>query len=137
MIGANIGDVDSSTCRHNATCDRAVIGRWRVLCQPFDVVSFYVIGGHQTKRAVLPSVDHGEIGIAEFCCGRNDRIEHWLQLIGRSANDVENFGGCGLLLQGSRSSLSRRVFSMAITAWAAKLVTSSICLSVKGRTSRR
>jgi hypothetical protein len=34
-----------------------------------------------------------------------------------------------------RSSLSRRVFSMAITAWAAKFVKSSICLSVKGRTS--
>ena len=36
-----------------------------------------------------------------------------------------------------RSSLSSRVFSMAITAWAAKFVTSSICLSVKGRTSWR
>jgi hypothetical protein len=36
-----------------------------------------------------------------------------------------------------RSSLSSRVFSMAITAWAAKLVTSSICLSVNGRTCWR
>ena len=36
-----------------------------------------------------------------------------------------------------RSSLSSRVFSMAMTAWAAKFVTSSICLSVKGRTSVR
>ena len=32
----------------------------------------------------------------------------------------------------SRSSLSRRVFSIAMTAWAAKFVTSSICLSVNG-----
>ena len=37
----------------------------------------------------------------------------------------------------SRSSLSSRVFSMAMTAWAAKFVTSSICLSVKDRTSWR
>ena len=37
----------------------------------------------------------------------------------------------------SRSSLSRRVFSMAMTACAAKFVTSSICLSVNGRTSWR
>ena len=37
----------------------------------------------------------------------------------------------------SRSSLSSRVFSMAITAWSAKVVTSSICLSVKGRTEFR
>ena len=36
-----------------------------------------------------------------------------------------------------RSSLSSRVFSMAITAWAAKFCTSSICLSVNGRTSWR
>ncbi len=34
-----------------------------------------------------------------------------------------------------RSSLSSRVFSMAMTAWAAKFCTSSICLSVNGRTS--
>jgi hypothetical protein len=35
----------------------------------------------------------------------------------------------------SRSSLSSRVFSMAITACAAKFVTSPICLSVHGLTS--
>ena len=37
----------------------------------------------------------------------------------------------------SRSSLSSRVFSMAMTAWFAKFWTSSICLSVNGRTSWR
>jgi hypothetical protein len=37
----------------------------------------------------------------------------------------------------SRSSLSRRVFSIAMTACFAKLPTSSICLSVNGRTSCR
>src|SRR2546430_2329001 len=37
----------------------------------------------------------------------------------------------------SRSSLSRRVFSMAMTACAAKLLTSSICLSLNGLTSWR
>jgi len=36
-----------------------------------------------------------------------------------------------------RNSLSRRVFAMAMTAWAAKFETSSICLSVNGRTSWR
>ena len=36
-----------------------------------------------------------------------------------------------------RNSLSSRVFSMAMTAWAAKFFTRSICLSVKGRTSWR
>jgi hypothetical protein len=37
----------------------------------------------------------------------------------------------------SRNSFSRRVFSMAMTAWAAKFLTRSICLSVNGRTSWR
>jgi hypothetical protein len=36
-----------------------------------------------------------------------------------------------------RNSMSRRVFSMAMTACAAKFETSAICLSVKGRTSCR
>ncbi len=35
------------------------------------------------------------------------------------------------------SSWNRRTFSMAITAWSAKVSRSSICLSEKGRTSRR
>jgi hypothetical protein len=34
-----------------------------------------------------------------------------------------------------RSSLSRRVFSIAMTAWAAKFWTRAICFSVNGRTS--
>ena len=37
----------------------------------------------------------------------------------------------------SRSSERSRAFSMAMTAWAAKFSTNSICLSVKGRTSLR
>ena len=36
-----------------------------------------------------------------------------------------------------RNSLSSRVFSMAMTAWAAKFCTSSTCLSVNGRISCR
>jgi hypothetical protein len=35
----------------------------------------------------------------------------------------------------SRSSFSNRVFSMAMTAWAAKFCTSPICFSVNGRNS--
>ena len=35
------------------------------------------------------------------------------------------------------SASNSRTFSIAITAWSAKVVTSSICLSVKGRTEFR
>ena len=37
----------------------------------------------------------------------------------------------------SRSSVSSRAFSIAITAWAAKSATRSMCFWMKGRTSRR
>ena len=37
----------------------------------------------------------------------------------------------------SAAPVNRRTFSMAMTAWSAKVVTNSICLSVKGRTSFR
>ena len=49
-------------------------------------------------------------------------FEHRLQIEGRAADDLEHVGGGGLLLQRvlPRSSLSSRVFSIAMTAWSAK-----------------
>ena len=74
----------------------------------------------------------------------DERIEYGLQIEGRAADDLEHVGGGGLLLQRlaqlavrACTSSNSRVFSMAITAWSAKVVTSSICLSVNGRTVRR
>ena len=71
-------------------------------------------------------------------------LEHRLKLARRAGDDLEHLRGRGLLLQRFgrssvrwRSSLSSRVFSIAITACAAKFCTSSICLSVNGRTSWR
>ena len=67
--------------------------------------------------------------------GRKDR----LKIAGRSGNNLEHFGGRGLLLQrGSCSAVrcfsasNNRTFSIAITAWSAKVVTSSISRSAKG-----
>ena len=81
-----------------------------------------------------------------------DEIERVLDLVrdagGELAERGELFGLHQAILRGaqfferlrqslvrSRNSLSSRAFSMAITAWLAKLLTSSICLSVNGRTS--
>ena len=44
----------------------------------------------------------------------------------------QDLGGGGLLLQRLASSVNSRTFSMAITAWAAKVSSSSICCGVKG-----
>ena len=66
-----------------------------------------------------------------FQHGLKDR----LQLTRRGTDDAQYVRGRRLLLQRLAHSLSSRVFSMAMTAWAAKVLTSSICLSVNGRTS--
>ena len=62
----------------------------------------------------------------------------------RIADDFQHFGGCGLLFQASESSRVRccsasnsRAFSIAITAWSAKVSANSICFAVKGLTSLR
>ena len=75
------------------------------------------------------------VGLAKPHCRFDKRIEHPLQIERRAADHLEHVGGGGLLLKRFAipcSSLSRRVFSMAMTAWLAKFCTSSICLSVKG-----
>ena len=71
-------------------------------------------------------------------------IEHRLQVGRRAADDAENLAGRGLLLQRlgqlalrACSSSNSRTFSIAITAWSAKVVTSSICLGVNGRSAVR
>ena len=73
------------------------------------------------------------------------RLENGLQLAGRARDDLEHLRLVAVCCSSDsvrssvrwRSSLSSRVFSMAMTACAAKFFTSSICLSVNGRTSWR
>ena len=74
----------------------------------------------------------------------DDGVEDRLHVRGRAADDAEHLGGRGLMLQclaqfcvALLSSLNSRTFSIAITAWSAKVLRSSICLSVNGRTSVR
>ena len=72
------------------------------------------------------------------CGGFQHGIEH-----GSSVGELETFSTSEVAVCCSSDSVSSRVractssnsrtFSMAITAWSAKVVTSSICLSVNGR----
>ena len=66
-------------------------------------------------------------------------IQHRLQVRRRAADDSQDLAGRSLLLQSigqrlvrSCSSLNNRTFSIAITAWSAKVFTSVICLSENG-----
>ena len=72
----------------------------------------------------------------------DDGVEHRLHVSGRAADDAEHLGRCRLMLQrlaqfriALLNSLNSRTFSMAMTAWSAKVLRSAICLSEKGRTS--
>ena len=65
--------------------------------------------------------------------------------VGRPRDDAQDLAGHGLLLEGSGqlviallpSSWKSRTFSMAMTAWSAKVLTRSICRAVNGSPARR
>ena len=68
------------------------------------------------------------VGVAQATRRLGQRIEHRLQIERRAADNLQHVGGRGLLLQRlvrSRvfacTSLNSRTFSMAITAWSAKV----------------
>ena len=76
-------------------------------------------------KTVPSDVDGSAMSASQSRAAELDqRIEHRLQIEGRAADHLEHVGGGGLLLQrfaqiigACRSSLSRRVFSIAIAAW--------------------
>ena len=91
------------------------------------------------ERVAVSQKQIAELGVANPRGVLQHRLKYRLQFARRAGDDLEHLGGRGLLLRSRllRSSLSSRVFSMAMTACAAKFCTSSICLSVNGRTSWR
>ena len=83
----------------------------------------------------------GIIGLAKFAGTLDDGIEDRFDVGRRGGDHLENVAAAGLVgqrLVRSRvlacTSSNSRTFSMAITAWSAKVCTSSICLSVNGST---
>ena len=98
---------------------------------------------HEAKSVAVPAVDAAKLGVADpYSFLQHDR-KHRIDIAGRAADDLEHLRCRRLLLQRlgeSRalrccSASNSRVFSIAITAWSAKVSTSSICLSVNGRTA--
>ncbi len=83
-------------------------------------------------------VDIAELGFANPCCVLQDCIEISAPIHRDELLMMRNtFAVAVCCSNDSRNSFSNRVFSMAMTAWAAKFCTNSICLSVNGRTSWR
>jgi hypothetical protein len=95
------------------------------------------MGFNKAKTLIVVEIQNSEIGLADTGRVGQDGTKYRLQFAGRAADDLEHVGGGGLLLQGFAQFAEQAVFSIAITACLAKLLTSSICFSVNGRTSWR
>ncbi len=106
--------------------------------------------GYRTKmsprnhRVPLAESQHHVIDPTNPRGALDDGVEDRLHVRRRAADDAEHLGRCCLMLQrlaqfgiALPSSLNSRTFSMAITAWSAKVLRRAICFSVKGRTSVR
>ena len=66
-----------------------------------------------------------------------NHIQHRLNICRRTSDHTQDFTRRGLLLERLLEFLNNRTFSMAMTAWSAKVSSSLICAGVKGRTSMR
>ena len=96
------------------------------------------------KVPLVGQEDDGVVRVAEPRRTFGDDLQDWLYVGRRSGDDPEDRTCRGLLLQRFRSSRLRAwtssnslTFSMAITAWSAKVSTSSICFPVNGFTPVR
>ena len=98
----------------------------------------------RAEAIALGQVHDAELGPADAHRVLQHGLEHRLQLAGRAEMTCSTSEVAVCCSSDSvrssvrwRSSLSSRVFSMAMTAWAAKFSTSSICFWLNGRTSLR
>src|SRR5262249_2366939 len=106
---------------------------------------------HRNQSVVLIESQYHIINSTNPRSALNNGIQHGLHVRRRPADDAKHLGGGRLMLQRLTqfrvtgfeicsfmlSSWNRRTFSMAITAWSAKIFSRAICLSVNGRTSVR
>jgi hypothetical protein len=134
-VGLHIVDVDRSALEHSAA--RCAVPAWpdRMVRHPLFELRRRVVIRHHAKELAVEAVNESKPSFAKPDRALRYRLEYWPQIEGGAADYFEQICGGSLLLQ--RFPQLRRVFSMAMTACAAKFVTSSICLSVNGRTSWR
>ena len=76
----------------------------------------------------LAESQHHIINPTNSCRALDNGVKDRLHVRGRAADDAEHLGCCGLMLQGLAQfrvalidSLNSRTFSMAMTAWSAKV----------------
>ena len=81
----------------------------------------------RVKTVAIVKKQVAVLGLADAHRIREHGLEHRLQSPGEELMTLSTSAVAVCCWRDSRSSLSSRVFSMAMTAWAAKFLTSSIC----------
>ena len=89
------------------------------------------------EGTVVTQLQRAKLSVTDAHRILQHRLEHRLQLTGGAADDLEHVGGCGLLLKRFAQFVEQPRVLDRDDGCAAKFVTNSICLSVKGRTSWR
>ena len=89
------------------------------------------------ERRRRGETDGRHVGLAQPRRRFDQRIEHGLQIERRAADDLEHVGGGGLLLQRFAQLVEQPRVLDGDDGLGGEVLTSSICLSVNGRTSWR
>ena len=147
-VSEHVGDVNGlrprAAVRPTAVCRARLAIDWR--SHPFAIVGRIPVSWLPgRKRLAFTAEDEcHDQPHTDRVADSDECLEHHLQIKGRAADDLKHVCGGSLLLERLAKSRVRactssnsRTFSIAITAWSAKVVTSSICLSVNGRTALR
>ena len=90
--------------------------------------------GHWLKDISIGTINYRVLCVTKSRGIFRDGIEHRLNIRRRTGDYTQDLTRRGLLLQGRESgwsSWNNRTFSIAITAWSAKVLSRSICLLCK------
>src|SRR5262249_62096450 len=90
----NRAPVDGDAAAHRATTRRD-----RMLSQVFDTLRLDVLAGGRVIVAAVKLHDVGLLGLAEPLRRLGDGVEGWLDIRGRTGDDVEDFADGGLIFE--------------------------------------
>src|SRR5262249_17731044 len=144
-LGLNIGNLSRLLRCHQASEGRAGYGAYERVAGRMSGLrrrsSMYAAGAlccaamrkaSPSQRSSVPNVaPHRRVAFDSAVANTGCRLPGELEMTLRTSDVAV------CCCSDSRSSLRSRAFSIAMTAWAAKFVTSSICFWVNGRTSCR
>ena len=98
-VGGKIGDMDDLACSRSSSCDRPI-------SRPVAPLSNEGIGlGREpeaSRRSInlsFPAKNHRLVRTTEAYRGCDERIENWLQIDGRTADDLQHIAGRGLVFE--------------------------------------